>query len=327
MSVHPQSPPADSAARRPPLAPILAAAVAAARGGRAPALVALLLVAGAACASRQDPEPIPSQTTTTVEPQLEPPPADLPPPVRRLPPSAPPDTVKVIDPGEDPDRPTTLVEASRLARRQKQRQEPTTAEITDENLHEYADGASLIIASPPSATPPPAAAPVAEGTSAGPRPGTDPAAEETEEVDGPLALGDLAEGGAALGETYWRDRALAMRMGWRRTIDEISELELEAAALRQQFYAEDDLRLRDEQIKPQWDRTLDRLERLRQRALRYEDQLEVLVAEGRENDVPQGWLNEGWELEPSLEELEHVRKIGVHEPVDTEPAAEARDVD
>ena len=56
--------------------------------------------------------------------------------------------------------------------------------------------------------------------------------------------------------------------------------------------------MRDSHVKPEWDRALDRLNQLRDRALRYEQELEVFLEEGRRSGVPPGWLSEGWELEP-----------------------------
>ena len=245
----------------------------------------------AACSGNKKPaEPLPSQTVTQVAPQLATPPP--PPRIREIAPIKP--TVKVIDAGGDDSRPKTLLEASQLAKAKKGQSKEAIAVINDDNLHEYAKGAEVIILdSPPAA----------------PEPVLDPP-----EVEGEAAS-DLRD------EQYWRGRALELRMGWRRAIDRISELELESAALRQQFYAEDDPYLRDSQLKPAWDRVLDRLDQLRDQAARYEQELEVFVAEGQRASVPQGWLNQGWELEPTPEERKSAEKVSAHRAVDP-PAAD-----
>ena len=144
-----------------------------------------------------------------------------------------------------------------------------------------------------------------------------PASEESHRDSN--TLGDPRE------ESYWREGVLEIRMGWRRTVDMIKDLELENAALRQQFYAEDDPYVRDSQIKPAWDRVLDRLDELRERAVQHEQELNRLVSDGMRAGVPQGWLNQGWELEPTEEEKRSLRKlyvdgeISTHEPVDLPP--------
>jgi hypothetical protein len=154
------------------------------------------------------------------------------------------------------------------------------AKINDDNLHEFAAKGEVIILESQPAAPPP----------------SDRAAMADDDVF-------TTESSGERDESYWRRRALELRMSWRRTVDSILELQLEAAALRQQFYAEDDPYIRDGQIKPSWDRALDRMEQLEARSDKYESELEVFVEEGRRVDTPQGWLNEGWELEPSADEL------------------------
>ncbi|MCP3962106.1 MAG: hypothetical protein GY719_30045 [bacterium] len=250
------------------------------------ALIALWAVAGWACSgNKESTETIPSQTLTQVTPQLAAPPPPLPPPIREIQPSRP--TVKVIDPGGDDDQPKSLLEASRLAKARKGQTKESIAVINDENLHEYAKDAEVILLdSPP-------AAPVSD-----------------------LEPPPRDEGDEIRDEQYWRGQALELRMGWRRTIDRITELELESAALRQQFYAEEDPYLRDSQLKPAWDRVLDRLDQLRETASRYSQELEVLVNEGQRAGVPQGWLNQGWELEPTTEERKSLERFPAAEAVD-----------
>lgn len=246
----------------------------------------------ASCAGKKDPDPIPPQTTTRVTPQLEPPP-ELPAPVRQVRPTRA-STVKVIDPGGevDDERPKTLLEASELAKK-RQREgtaEPPALVINDENLHEYAEKAEIIMVEGEPAAPPITTTRVVTPT------GTDPLLER--------------------GEQYWRSRALEIRMGWRRTLDRIEELELESAALRQEFYAEEDPYLRDSQVKPAWDRVLDRLEQHRLRASQYEQELEAFLNEGHRAGAEPGWLAEGWELEPETKEAKEPEEMSIHRPTD-----------
>ncbi len=245
----------------------------------------LFTLATLACSGGKEPEPLPSQTVTQVAPQLaEPPP--LPFPVREIQPARP--SVKVIDAGDDDEQPKTLLEASRLAKARKQGRKASIASINDDNLHEYAERAEVIILDSPPAAPEP-------------------------ELDPPPAVG---EGSQIRDEQYWRSRALELRMAWRRAFDQIGELELESAALRQQFYAEDDPYIRDSQLKPAWDRVLDRLDQLRDQSTRYEQELETFIAEGQRAEALQGWLNQGWELEPTPDERKSAERIKSHETVD-----------
>ncbi len=258
-------------------------------------LIALGSVFVCGCSGNRGSEPIPPQTMAQVEPQLEPPP-QLPPPIRELPPAAKP-TVKVIDAGGDANKPKTLAEASLRAKQRKQRSNPEPiARINDDNLHEYAARAEVIVLESPPAVPPPSLEPDLDGAA------TEPAA--TAGSDG------------LRGEDYWRTRALELRMAWRRSVDRITELDLESAALRQQFYAEEDPYVRDSQVKPAWDRVLDRLDRLHDRAKRYEQELEVFIEEGRRAGALQGWLNQGWELEPTDEERERTDRFADHDSID-----------
>ena len=251
----------------------------------APSILGLSLVALACSGGGKEPETLPSQTVTQVAPQLaEPPP--LPVPVRQIQPTRP--TLKVIDAGGDTDQPTTLLEASRLAKARKQETQESIATINDDNLHEYAKAADII---------------VLESAPAAPKPELEPP---------PMA----EEGSQIRDEQYWRSRALELRMGWRRAFDQIGELELESAALRQQFYAEDDPYIRDSQLKPAWDRALDRLDQLRDQSERYEQELETFIAEGQRTGALQGWLNQGWELEPTQDERKSAERVTTHEAVD-----------
>ncbi len=253
---------------------------------RASFLFCLLPLLSLACAGGKEPEPLPSQTVTQVAPQLAAPPP-LPVPVREVQPTRP--TTKVIDAGGDEEQPKTLLEASQLAKARKQGSKESIATINDDNLHEYAEGAEVIILESPPAAP-------------------EPQLE--------LESAPVEEGSQVRDEQYWRSRALELRMAWRRSFDRIAELELESAALRQQFYAEDDPYIRDSQLKPAWDRALDRLDQLRDQSTRYEQELETFVAEGQRAGAPQGWLNQGWELEPTPEERKAAGTLRGHRAID-----------
>lgn len=105
-------------------------------------------------------------------------------------------------------------------------------------------------------------------------------------------------------EQYWRSEALRLRLGWREAYDEIPLLEEEAARLRDEFYAADDPFYRDREIKPAWDRALDRIEEAKADVARYRDELMELLEKGRQAGALPGWLREGIELEPVEEEAE-----------------------
>ena len=104
---------------------------------------------------------------------------------------------------------------------------------------------------------------------------------------------------AAKDERYWRDRVRGLREQWAAAVDSIGELEARAAALRTRFYAQDDPYVRDGEIKPAWDRTLENLDEARHRAQSLEDQLGAALEEGRQAGALPGWLRDGIELEPS----------------------------
>lgn len=259
--------------------------------------VASLVACGGSKSSPDVQPPPPNQ----VRPEVVPPPPPLPPPIREVQPKTR-SKVKVIDPGGSSDEPKTLIEASRLAKARKRAGvEPPVHEITDENLKEYAEGAEIIML---------------EG---------EPAARLPTEAESRAA--DAAAAGDIRGEDYWLNRALELRMAWRRTIDQLADLNLESAALRQQFYAEDDPYIRDTQVKPNWDRVLDQIETLKGQSRRYQQELDTFVEEGQRSGALQGWLNNGWELEPTSAELERFALGATAVDPDTEPSSvEAVDI-
>jgi len=288
--------------------------------------LSLATLAAISCGGAQQPDALPSQTLSKVAPQIEPPPTSPAlPPITEVPPSRS-SAIKVIDPGGSSERQLTLGEASRLAKEIKASTKPAVITIDDDNLAEYAAGGQVtIMESEP-------AAPALEEQSA---------SLARAESDTPAASNAPAAAGrrptiptsAGSGETppgndegYWRGRALDLRRGWRGTVDEINQLELQSAALRQQFYAEDDPYLRDSQIKPAWDRALDRLDALRREASVYEAEIEAFVESGRRAGAEQGWLNEGWELEPDLDEQKRSQRIGIAKSDEPQDTLEAQDL-
>jgi len=127
-------------------------------------------------------------------------------------------------------------------------------------------------------------------------------AKPTPEKEG--AAGEGAAGAELQNEQFWRDRGLEIRTRWHRAAEEIKELERSAADLRRRFYAEDDPYLRDGQIKPEWDRVLDRLRETRVESEKAREDLAKFLEEGRRAGAFPGWLREGVELEPAVEKKE-----------------------
>lgn len=173
----------------------------------------------------------------------------------------------------------SLVEAARAERERRAHAGPPVAVITDKNLKKQATG-QLTYATPKA---------VEKGSEA--------AAEEKPAHD----------------EQYWRSRALEIRLRWRHAADEVKELEKTAAGWRRRFYAERDTYVRDGQIKPEWDRVLDRLEEARAEVKASTQELEEFMESGRREGALPGWLREGVDQEPK-EEPEPSNQHEVIEP-------------
>jgi hypothetical protein len=99
-------------------------------------------------------------------------------------------------------------------------------------------------------------------------------------------------------EQYWRGHVLDIRLRWRHAVDEVKELEQNAADWRRRFYAQDDPFVRDGQIKPEWDRVLDRLRQARVEVDKAKKDLADFLETGRREGAFPGWLREGVEQEP-----------------------------
>jgi hypothetical protein len=193
-------------------------------------------------------------------------------------------------------KPRTLYEASVAAREQRAKASPSTVAITDENLHEF-QGQGLTFAE------------AAEGEEAETEGAEEEAAAEAVADAGPAAAAPERD------ETYWRTRVRDLRLALRQAVDELDEIEERAASLRRSFYAEDDPYVRDAEIKPAWDRALDRIAGTRRALTRMRDELAATLEEGRRAGALPGWLREGIELEPLPEELPPPGEgSGTHEP-------------
>ena len=205
-----------------------------------------------------------------------------PPPVRDLTPTTP-KSVKVISEGTEETQPT-LIEASRMAKARKRNDGDSrpVIEITDENLKEFSNGGQVFVleagesANLESAETGKAGTPLDE---AGRKP------ETLREVA-------AAEEGSpeAERELFWRQSVTELRLALRHALDDLRRLELESSMLRQQYYSEVDPFVRDSEIKPRWDRSLDQLRTLRKSANEDHDALSSLLAEAKKAGVASAWL-------------------------------------
>ncbi|HVS65820.1 MAG TPA: hypothetical protein VMT85_20230 [Thermoanaerobaculia bacterium] len=158
-----------------------------------------------------------------------------------------------------------LQRAARDARDERDRIGEPVMVINDENLGEHADGGrvSLGLADPP-----------------------------------PLEDAGSVPDELAEKERFWRTKVLEIRQRWREAYESIEPLEAEAARLRTRFYSEDDPVRRDREIKPQWDRTLDRLAEAERTMTTAGEELAIAFEQGRRDGALPGWLREGDELGP-----------------------------
>ena len=260
----------------------------AARRERLLLLTGSLLLTAAGCHGTPPPVVRAEQTPQT-------PPAVTPTPAPDLPALKEPtrdDAPVVVDPGvDDSSAPKTLAEAARAERERRARVgTPATIVITDKNLHQYAAKGQITVADPREKK---------KGSVAPPAAGA---------VEKPLQpLHD---------EQYWRSRALEIRLRWRAAADEIKKLDQRSTELRQRFYSENDSFVRDNQIKPEWDRVTDRLQKARTDAETASQELAAFLEEGRRADAFPGWLREGEDQEPPPMP---VKKKGLPPPQSIEP--------
>ena len=276
--------------------------------------VALL---GAGCASVSTPKPDTSQAKEvpppSVQPEVEPPAAteEVEPPAateevepraeatsaekveERVPPDEPSGpygfmTIVIDDPPNNRVNRQTLADAARKTREARPGEGETIAVITDETLPDYATGELSIVTESETAWQP---------------------------DDGSGTAFD-GEGEEEMGEDYWRTRVKDARIRWRDLLEETEYLEGRVGELRQRFYAEDDGFYRDSQIKPAWDRALDRLAEIESGVVEAQADLAVIIQEGRLSGALPGWLREGIEFEPPPDDPE--RGLSIHEVMEPE---------
>ncbi len=172
----------------------------------------------------------------------------------------------VVDPGVDgAATPQTLVEASREEKARRAGAGKPIAVITDKTLPRYASKGQITVADPKKDKKPAAA---------------------------PVVPQDAKD------EQYWRGKARQLRENWKQAAEDVKDLEEKSTALRQKFYSEKDLFLRDTQIKPDWDRVLDRLRQAHVDVDTAKEELAHFLEEGRGAGALPGWLDEGIEEEP-----------------------------
>jgi hypothetical protein len=181
------------------------------------------------------------------------------------------------------------------------------AVITNQNLAELAEGASVTIIGDEGKAAP-VAAKAGEGSPAGSEAPTGtaganagPAAAASSpgaSVPGAGTSSSANAASAAMNEEYWRSQALKIRLDWKNAVEEVDELQGEVADLRRRFYQEDDPHYRDNEIKPAWDRALDRLQDAKSVAEAQERKLSRFLEEGHRAGALPGWLREGLEYEP-----------------------------
>ena len=158
-----------------------------------------------------------------------------------------------------------LQRAARDARDERERVGTPVLVVNDENLAEHAEGGrvTLGLADPPALP----------------------------DSDAPNEQADK--------ERFWRAKVLDIRRRWREAHDSLEPLEQDAARLRTRFYSEDDPVRRDREIKPQWDRTLDRIAEAERTLTGAREELAVAIEQGRHDGALPGWLREGIELGPA----------------------------
>lgn len=230
-----------------------------------PALALLLIACGGAARKPREttlPAPLPAATS-----RPEAPPEPTPVPVPQ--PAPAPGTVIVVEEGGTAgETEGGLVAAARAERARREAAGPPVAVITDRNLKEHGRGQRLTEAAP--------------------------AARETS------AAGRRADSQSE--ERYWRERGRALRERWHRTADELVSERDRAAELRVRFYATDDPFLRDAEIKPAWDRSLEKIAAREREIREIRRELDLFLEEGQRAGALPAWLNDGIELEPPAEQ-------------------------
>ncbi len=188
----------------------------------------------------------------------------------------------------------SLVEAAAAERKRRATAGKSIAVVTDENLADFSGGRLTEMGGP---QPTLRRGPAKPDSSRRAKP---EASEVGQSEDAAASAASPASKTSVDPETYWRARVLQARMNWASAVEETNHLKGKVAELRQRFYAEDDPYYRDSQIKPSWDRALDRLEEVRAAIDRYRSEVRTVLEEGRRASALPGWLREGLALEPDI---------------------------
>ena len=257
--------------------------------------ILVLSLAGLGC--RGTPRPVPPKDAPAPKaaPAAEAPQTPEPSPST---PAAPPEerpgrngTAVVVDPGVDGDEtPATLVEAARTEKERRAKSGKSTVVVNDKNLSRYASKGQITIAD-------------SKGKKKGAAKAAAPAA--------PSAPAEVRD------EAYWRNRARDIRERWHQTAEDLKKLEQRSTELRQRFYSENDSFVRDNQVKPEWDRVTDRLQKARAETETARQQLANFLDDGRRAGALPGWLREGEEQEPPPVPVK--KKNGMPAPQSIEP--------
>lgn len=182
----------------------------------------------------------------------------------------------VVDAGtEEGGPPPSLIEASKAEKERRASSTKAGTVINDKTLPRYASKGQITVMAPPRDK---------KKGSAAKAGAAEPAT--------PASSGDVHD------EAYWRGRGLEIRQRWRQSADEVKALEQKSTELRQKFYMENDLFVRDNRIKPDWDRVLDRLRQARLDTEAARQELSDFLEEGRRAGVLAGWLRDGEDDEP-----------------------------
>jgi hypothetical protein len=234
------------------------------------ALFCLAVAAGCAAHAPREaelPAPLPAAAPPAAAPEE---PERLSPPAAEPPPR--PATVIVVeaggtarDPGGD------LVAAARAERARREAAGPPAVVLTDRNLKEFSRDQKLTEAAP---------AEREKGTGAEAGTGTTDSAVE---------------------ERYWRDRGRGLRAQWRQATEELKAERDRAAELRVRFYATDDPFLRDGELKPAWDRAIERIGEREREIEEVRRELDLFLEEGQRAGALPAWLDDGIDLEPGPE--------------------------
>lgn len=196
------------------------------------------------------------------------------------------DPANVMDGRQGEEQGSDLLRASAAEKKRRETAPQAVLVINDENLAELAEGGRVTVGA----------------------------------AEAKVTSDDLASTGVTEEELYWRNGVRSLRQDWRQAHDSILELEEQAATLRTRFYAEDDPAHRDRIIKPEWDRTLDRLDQARRAVIRAQEDLDRFLEEGSRAGALPGWLREGMDLEPEPER-------GADGQLETVDPAEPREIE